>query len=113
MCNSNSLWGDNWLWWIILIIILIWVCGGQNGCCNDGNRLLRHRLLRLLTEKSGAVRKRAAPFPCLRKTGRKRRFCRSRKKIGKNSDFLLPKRQKCGILNKHCSEATLNRNLDL
>ena len=33
MCNSNSLWGDNWLWWIILIIILIWVCGGQNGCC--------------------------------------------------------------------------------
>lgn len=40
MCNSNSLWGDNWLWWIILIIILIWVCGGQNGCCNgcnDGN----------------------------------------------------------------------------
>ena len=35
MCNSNSLWGDNWLWWIILIIILIWVCGGQNGCCGD------------------------------------------------------------------------------
>ena len=29
MCNSNSLWGDNWLWWIILIIILIWVCCGQ------------------------------------------------------------------------------------
>ena len=37
MCNSNSLWGDNWLWWIIFIIILIWVCRGQNGCCNDGN----------------------------------------------------------------------------
>ena len=28
---------DNWLWWIILIIILIWVCGGQNGCCGDNN----------------------------------------------------------------------------
>lgn len=48
MCNSNSLWGDNWLWWIILIIILIWVCGGQNGCCGDNNnccgrlRLLNH-----------------------------------------------------------------------
>lgn len=36
MCNSNTLWGDNWLWWIILII-LIWVCGGQNGCCGDNN----------------------------------------------------------------------------
>ena len=37
MCNSNTLWGDNWLWWIILIIILSWVCGGQNGCCGDNN----------------------------------------------------------------------------
>ena len=37
MCNSNSLWGDNWLLWFILIIILIWVCGGLIGCCGENN----------------------------------------------------------------------------
>lgn len=40
MCSSNALFGEN-NWWIILIIILIWVCcgegtrGGADGCCGN------------------------------------------------------------------------------
>ena len=37
MCWNNGWGGNGCLWIIILIIILIWVCGGQNGCCGDNN----------------------------------------------------------------------------
>ena len=64
------------------------------------------RKKRRCPEKGGAVSMSAENRP-------KTQVLSLSEKIGKNSDFLLPKRQKCGILNKHCSEATLNRNLDL
>ena len=36
-CGCFDFINQDCLWWIILIIILIWVCGGQNGCCGDNN----------------------------------------------------------------------------